>query len=136
MLVKMKNLSPQISNLKESLKNNQRYIAQQKKMKETMKYISLYTTSLRNSKIMNSSRTDLRNKEKNNEYDSDFVKTNYISKGHKIEQDLDQVQTDNSSIPQNQKLDIQTDPSNQNDCQKDNCELPHIRNWVSPKMKV
>lgn len=131
----MKNLSPQINNLKESLKNNQRYIAHQKKMKETMKYISIYTSCLRNSHIMSSSRTDLRNKE-TSEYDSEFSKTNNTNKAYKIEQDIDQIRTDDSSLPQHQKVDLNTEPNVPSEKYKDDYELPKIRNWASPKMKV
>lgn len=123
----MKNLSPQINNLKESLKNNQRYIAQQKKMKETMKYISIYTTSLRNSNITNSSRTDLRNKD-SNEYDSEFIKSNHQSKGFKMDQDIDQIRTDDSSLPLSQKLDSNTEPNIPSEKYQDDYELPKIRN--------
>jgi hypothetical protein len=84
--IKMNLASPKLPEINGKLNTGGRYISQQK-TKDSLKRIGVYRKVIRNSKILSSSRTDLK-VQQNNDYDQEFIKTNYKKKIAVKESDL------------------------------------------------
>lgn len=123
----MKLLSPTLFEAKELINHNKCHTGDSTGM-DTMKYIAVYRSSLRNSNGINSSRSDLIIQEKTNEYDNNYIKNNYgveLKKKNK-EQEVDLVMTDcthkNNSAREYMKIHA---PASQ-EARIDQIELPKI----------
>ena len=134
----MKLLTPKIFEMKETVQNNRRYLAQQQKSKEAFKYIAIYRKALRNSKVLSSSRTDLKIQDDNNEYDQDFMKTTYKQKLLKSDLDTDLLPTEYShthkSARGGKKYENMVDKSS--DKPPSDYILPQITSCASNNMQV
>lgn len=82
----MKLASPKLPEIRGNLNTDSRYINQQK-AKDSLKRIGVYRKTIRNSKALNSSRTDLKIQQ-SNDYDQEFLKTTHKKKFAMKESDL------------------------------------------------
>ena len=78
--VKMKMLSPKVFDIKEQLSKKNFARQQQKRAKETLKYIAIYRKVIRNTKALSSSRTDLKQINTMNDSDLNIQSINNWSK--------------------------------------------------------
>lgn len=78
--IKMKLLSPKVFEIKEQLSKKNISSHQQKRTKETLKYIAIYRKVIRNNKALSSSRTDLKHSNPMNQSDLNIKSINNWSK--------------------------------------------------------
>lgn len=123
----MKLLSPKLFETQE-LSHHSKWYTGEQPGRGTLKYIALYRKALRNSNALNSSRTDLKIEDKINEYDTNFIKTNYGLNLMKTEAKNDLVPTD-SSLKNNSARDyIKINVAKNVEEKFEPLELPKIKN--------